>query len=189
MVYLSLDQYYFPYGAIYLHTRGDPDGVLPAARQQIRGLDRNLVLDAKSAATTVSESLWAQRLSADLLAVFGGLALLLAILGIYGVISYSVHQRTRELGIRSALGASAGDIQALILREGVRLVAIGVVAGTLLALAGSYAVSSLLFVIGAHDAVTFVLVPALLTMVAIVACWLPARRATLVDPAITLRDE
>lgn len=189
MVYLSLLQYYFPYGAFYLHTRGNPDAVLAAARQQIRTLDRNLVLDAESAATTVEHSLWAQRLSADLLAVFGGLALLLATIGIYGVISYSVHQRTRELGIRASMGATVSDIQVLILREGIRLVAIGVIVGTVLALAGSTAVSSLLLVTGTRDAVTFVLVPTLLTMVAIAACWLPARRAAHIDPAIALRDE
>jgi predicted permease len=189
MVYLSLLQFYFPYGAIYLHTRGDPDAVLPAARQQVRTLDRNLVLDAETAATTIRQSLWAQRLSADLLAVFGALAMLLATIGIYGVISYSVQQRSRELGIRLALGASLADIQILILREGIRLVAIGVVVGTAAALAASRAVESLLFVISAQDAVTFVLVPSILTLVAILACWLPAMRAARVDPATALRDE
>jgi len=189
MVYLSMMQYYFPYGAIYIHTRGDPDSLLPTARQQIRTLDRNLVLDSESAATTIRQSLWTQRLSADLLAVFGVLALLLATIGIYGVISFSVHQRKRELGIRLALGATLGDVQLLILREGVRLVAIGVAVGTLVALAASHAVESLLFVISAQDALTFVLVPAVLTMVAILACWLPAHRATRVDPVVALRDE
>ncbi|MDR3699154.1 MAG: ABC transporter permease [Candidatus Sulfopaludibacter sp.] len=189
MCYLSLLQYYFPYGAIYLHTRGNPDAVLPGAVRQLRTLDRNLVLDSESAAKTISGSLWAQRLSADLLAVFGGLALVLATIGIYGVISYSVQQRTREVGVRMALGATLNDIQVMILREGVRMVAVGVVVGTLVALAASRAVSSLLFVISAQDAVTFVLVPAILTLVAIFACWLPAHRATRVDPAIALRDE
>jgi putative ABC transport system permease protein len=189
MCYLSLLQYYFPYGAIYLHTRGNPEAVLPGAVRQLRTLDRNLVLDSESAARTISESLWAQRLSADLLAVFGGLALVLATIGIYGVISYSVHQRTRELGVRMALGATLNDIQVMILREGVRMVAVGVVVGTLVALAAAQAVSSLLFVISARDAITFVLVPAILTLVAIFACWLPAHRATRVDPAIALRDE
>ncbi len=189
MCYLSFRQYYFPYGAIYLHTRGDPDAVLPGARRQLRMLDPNLVLDSESASRTISESLWAQRLSADLLAVFGVLALVLATIGIYGVISYSVQQRTRELGVRMALGATQSDIQVMIMREGIRMVAIGVVVGTLVALAASRAVSSLLFVISAQDATTFVLVPSILTLVAIFACWLPAHRATRVDPSIALRDE
>jgi predicted permease len=189
MVYLSLGQYYFSYGAVYLHTRGDPEAVLPAARQQLRMLDRNLVLDSETAAKTIRQSLWAQSLSADLLAVFGVLALLLATIGIYGVISYSVQQRTRELGIRLALGATTGDVQLLIVREGVRLVAIGVVVGMLGALAASRSVESLLFAIGARDAVTFVLVPSVLILVAILACWIPAHRATRVDPVIALRDE
>jgi len=189
MVYLSLNQYYFSYGAIYLHTRGDPEAALAPAREQVRELDRNLVLDTETAATTMRQTLWAQRLSADLLAVFGGLAMLLATIGIYGVVSYSVHQRTREMGIRLALGATVTDIQVLVLREGIRLVAIGVVAGTLIALAASRAVESMLFVISAQDGVTFVLVPSVLTLVAIVACWLPAHRATRVDPSTALRDE
>jgi putative ABC transport system permease protein len=117
------------------------------------------------------------------------LALVLATIGIYGVISYSVHQRTRELGVRMALGATWGDIQMMILREGLRMVTIGVVVGTLVALAASQAVSSLLFVISARDAITFVLVPSILTLVAIFACWLPAHRAACLDPSIALRDE
>ena len=189
MVYLSLGQYYFPYGAVYLHTRGDPDAVLAGARQQLRALDRNLVLDSETAANTIGQSLWAQRLSANLLGVFGVIALLLATIGIYGVISYSVQQRKRELGIRMALGATMGDVQILIVREGIRLVAIGVVTGMAVALAASRAVESMLFVISSRDAVTFVLVPSILTLVAILACWIPAHRATRVDPAITLRDE
>ncbi len=189
LCYLSLSQYYFPYGAIYLHTRANPDVVLAAARQQVRTIDANLVLDSETASRTLRETLWVQRLSADLLAVFGGLALALAIVGIYGVISYSVHQRNRELGVRMALGATANDIQVLILREGIRMVAIGVVVGTLVALAASRAVASLLFVISARDGVTFVLVPSTLILIAILACWFPAHRATRVDPMIALRDE
>jgi ABC-type antimicrobial peptide transport system permease subunit len=139
--------------------------------------------------TTIRESLWAQRLSAGLLAVFGSLALLLSTIGIYGVISYSVTLRKREIGVRMALGATPGDVQRMVLSEGMRLVAIGVLAGTLITLAASRMVASMLFVIGPRDALTFVLVPAILTLVAIVACWVPAHRATAIDPAIALRDE
>jgi len=189
MIYLSLAQYYFPYAVLYVHTSGDPDAVLGAVRQQVRTLDRNLVLDAESIRTTIRASLWAQRLSAGLLALFGILALLLATIGIYGVIAYGVHQRTREIGLRMALGASTGDVQRLIVGEGMRLVAIGVLAGTIISLATSRNVKSMLFAVSERDAVTFVLVPAILALVAILACWIPARRATHIDPAIALRDE
>jgi ABC-type antimicrobial peptide transport system permease subunit len=182
-------QYYFPYGALYVHTTRDPEAVLESVRQQMRTLDRNLVFDAESTSTTIRASLWAQRLSANLLVLFGLLALLLATIGIYGVISYSVHQRKREMGLRMALGATAGDVQRLVVGEGMRLVAIGVVAGTAIALALSRNVKSMLFAVGERDAITFVMVPAVLALVAALACWLPARRAIHIDPAIALRDE
>jgi len=139
--------------------------------------------------TTIRQSLWAQRLSASLLAAFGLLALLLATIGIYGVVSYVVAHRVREFGIRMALGATPADVQLMLLREGVRLVAGGVLVGMVLALVGSRAVESMLFVVGSRDAVTFVLVPSILTLVAILACWIPARRATPIDPMVALRDE
>lgn len=189
LIYLSAIQYYFPYTWIYVHTSGNPDAVLRGLRQQLRSLDRNLVLDAASVSTTIGESLWAQRLSASLLAVFGGLALLLATIGIYGVISYSVHQRTREMGLRMALGATAGDVQRMVIGEGIRLVAVGVLAGTMVALAISRNVKSMLYAVSDRDAMTFILVPAVLALVAILSCWVPARRATRVDPGVALRDE
>ena len=189
MCYLTMEQYYFPYGAFYVHTKGDPEAVLAAARHEVRELDTNLVLDTEAASKTIRESLWAQRLSADLLAVFGALALGLATIGIYGVISYTVHQRHRELGVRMALGATTNDIQVMILREGVRMVAIGVVVGLGVALVASRAVASLLYVISPQDGVTFVLVPSVLVLIAILACWFPAHRATRVNPVTALRDE
>ena len=143
----------------------------------------------ESVVRTIRESLWAQRLSAGLLTVFGGLALLLANIGIYGVISYSVTQRRREIGVRMALGATAGDVQIMILGEGVRLVAIGVLVGVTIAMAVSRAIQSMLFETSARDRATFVLVPSILTLVAILACWVPARRATRIDPSTALRDE
>ncbi len=189
MVYLSLAQYYFPYSVLYVHTSGDPDVVLGAVKQQMRTLDRNLVLDAESIRTTIRASLWAQRLSASLLAVFGVLALLLAAIGIYGVMAYSVHQRQREMGLRMALGATAMDVQWMIVGEGMRLVAIGVVVGTAIALAISRNVKGMLFAVSDRDAITFILVPAILALVAVLACWMPSLRATHIDPAIALRDE
>lgn len=189
LVYLSLMQYYFPTGVLIVRTEGDPDSVLPSLRREVQSLDHNLFLQSESLRTTIRESLWAQRLSAGLLAVFGSLALLLSTIGIYGVISYSVSLRKREIGVRMALGATPGDVQTMVLSEGVRLVAIGVLAGTLIALGASRMVAGMLFAIGPRDALTFVVVPAILALVAMTACWVPAHRATAIDPAIALRDE
>jgi ABC-type antimicrobial peptide transport system permease subunit len=189
MIYLSLMQYYYPTTVVYIRTAGDPGPVLASVRREVQGLDRNLLLQAQSTRDIIYEALWTQRLSADLLAVFGTLALVLAAIGIYGVVSYSVSQRTREIGVRMALGATPGELQALVLGEGVRMVAIGVCAGLVLALAASRAVESMLFATGARDAFTFVTVPAILALVAAVACWIPARPATRIDPARALREE
>jgi predicted permease len=188
-VYLSMQQYYFPNSVLTIRTGGDPDAVLASMRSEVQALDRNLLLQAETVDSTIRQSLWAQRLSAGLLAVFGMLALLLATIGIYGVVSYLVAHRVREFGIRMALGATATDIQLMLLREGVRLVAVGVVVGLAVALIGSRAVESMLFLVTSRDAVTFILVPSILTLVAIVACWIPAQRATRVDPMVALRDE
>jgi predicted permease len=188
-VYLSMAQYYFPTAVLYIRTAGEPDAVLAEVRSQVQAMDRNLLLQAETVRTTMRESLWAQRLSANLLAVFGLLALALATIGIYGVVSYLVAQRVREFGIRMAMGATAGDVQLMLLREGIRLVAGGVLAGMVVSLLGARAVESMLFVVSSRDAITFVLVPSILTLVAILACWLPARRATRIDPMVALRDE
>jgi putative ABC transport system permease protein len=189
MVYLSLMQYYFPTAVVYVRTAGNPDTVVGTVRRELQALDRNLLLQVESLETSVRELLWAQRLSAWLLAVFGGLALLLATVGIYGVISYSVRQRTREIGVRLALGATVGDVRWMILREGVRLVAIGVAAGGAVSLAAAGSVGSMLFIKNPRDALTFTMVPAVLAAVGVVACWIPAMRATRIDPSVALRDE
>jgi predicted permease len=188
-VYLSMGQYYFPTAVLYIRTAGEPDVVLGTVRREVQAMDRNLLLQSETVQTTIRESLWAQRLSAGMLAIFGLLALLLATIGIYGVVSCVVAQRVREFGIRMALGATAADVQLMLLREGIRLVAGGVLAGMVLSLLGSRAVEGMLFVVSSRDAVTFVLVPSILTLVAILACWIPARRATRIDPMVALRDE
>jgi predicted permease len=189
MVYLSLMQYYFPTAVLYVRTAGNPIAVVSTVRRELQTLDRNLLLQVESLETSVHELLWAQRLSAWLLAVFGALALLLATVGIYGVISYSVRQRTREIGVRLSLGATVGDVQKMILREGVRLVAIGVAAGGAVSLAAAGSVGSMLFIKNPRDALTFTMVPAVLAAVGVVACWIPSIRATRIDPSVALRDE
>lgn len=188
LFYTSLLQDYSGAATLILRTAGDPEPILPLARREVQALDRNLSVQTSSVRSRIRNSLWAPRLTAGLLSGFGILALLLAILGVYGVISYSVNQRVREIGIRMALGATAGDVQMLIVRRGLALVTVGVVAGLLIAAGASRALQSLLLV-SARDGLTFILVPCILILAAIHACWLPARRATRVDPAKALRDE
>jgi len=189
LIYLSILQYYFPTAVVWVRSSGDPEAVAGAVRHAMQPLDRNLLLQSEAVERTIRESLWAQRLSAGLLTVFGALALLLATIGIYGVVSYSVAQRVREIGVRLALGATAGNVQLMIVLEGFRLVTIGVVVGTLAALLAARLVESMLFVISARDALTFVMVPSIMALVAILACWLPSLRATTIDPSRALREE
>jgi ABC-type antimicrobial peptide transport system permease subunit len=179
--YFPLQQHYFPVSVLTVRTAYDPGAVLPSVRSQVQALDRNLLLQAETVNTTIHESLWEQRLSVGLLAVFGALALTLATIGIYGVVSYLVAHRVREFGIRMALGATAGGVQLMLLGEGVRLVAVEVVVGLVVALVVSRAVASMLFNVNPVDAVASILVPSILTLVAILACWIPAHRATRVD--------
>ncbi|MDE3166607.1 MAG: ABC transporter permease [Acidobacteriota bacterium] len=189
LVYLSLVQYYFPAAVLYIRTAGDPAETLASVKRAVQSLDPKLVLQTETLAVSMRELLWVQRLAAGLLAAFGALATLLSTLGIYGVISYSVHQRTREIGIRVALGASPAEVRAMILREGIRLVAVGVLIGAVLSLSLAGSVSGLLFLHNARDLTTFTLVPSLLVLVGTLACWAPAFRATRVDPSSALRDE
>ena len=137
---------------------------------------------------TLRRSIGQQRFAMILLALFAGLALVLAVIGVHGVLSYGVAERRRELGIRVALGAAARQITWLVVREGVVLAAIGIAVGIVGALLASRALSSLLFGVGGTDATTYAVVATLLALVALTATLLPARRAAQVDPAQLLRD-
>jgi ABC-type antimicrobial peptide transport system permease subunit len=189
MIYLAVPQYYFAYSALYVRAGRDTAAVLANVRREVQQIDRNLYLDPETVPSIMRKTLWAQSLSAKLLSVFGGLAMALAIMGIYGVISYAVNLRIREFGIRMALGAEPGDVQGMILKEGGRLVLVGIAAGVLASLAMSRLLQNMLLVVSARDGETFVIVPAVLAAAAVFACWLPARRATRIDPATALRDE
>ena len=189
LIYTSLLQEYSGAATLIYRASGRPETVESTVRRTVQTLDPNLPAVALTVRAAMKDSLWAPRLSAGLLSVFGLLGLALATLGVYGVVSYSVNQRMREIGVRMALGASGNDVQVLILRQGFAVVTVGVVAGLLTALGVSRAVQSLLFVTSARDGLTFVIVPSILILAAIIACWLPARRATRIDPAIALRDE
>ncbi|MGH9482025.1 MAG: ABC transporter permease [Terriglobales bacterium] len=188
-VYFALEQQWAP-ASILVRTVGDPMAALPSLRAVIQGLDPNLPpLRSRAVQQTLDQLLTGPATGAELLAVFGLLALLLAAVGTYGVMSYSVTQRGREIGIRMALGAAPGDVMRLILGSGLAMVAAGTVAGLGLAAALGRGLGSLLFGITGSDGASFTIAPAVLLCAAFIACWLPARRALRVDPNAALRDE
>jgi len=169
---------------------GDPAPLAPALREQIRAFDRDLpVAQMRSIEDVLRESVGGERFDALLLGTIGTIGVGLALLGIYGVMSYSVARRTREIGIRTALGAQSSDVLSLVLGRAVVLTALGLAAG----LAGSFALtgllSTLLFEVTPTDAATFTIVSVLIGGVSMLASYLPARRALRVDPSVALRPE
>ena len=181
---------YVPMSTLVVRTAGDPKPLAGAIRDQVLAVDPNQpVFDVKTMEERVAVTLETRRFAVVLLGIFGALALLLAAIGLYGVLAFAVSQRTREIGIHMALGARTRDVLLMVIRQGMALVVIGVVLGV----AGAYAVTrtirSLLFEVGTTDPVTFVFVSVLLAVVGFVACYLPARRATKVDPLVALRYE
>ncbi|MGH9754215.1 MAG: ABC transporter permease [Blastocatellia bacterium] len=174
--------------ALVARTNGDPQSLLNVIRHEVRRLDANLpVYDAKTLREHMRLSLFPLRAGAWSAGGFALLALALAGLGIYGVMSYATAQRTRELSIRIALGAQTGDVLRLVLRQGLALALIGLALGLAGALALTRLMTSVLYGVSATDAVTFAGVTLLLALVVLLACWVPARRATKVDPMIALR--
>jgi predicted permease len=188
--YLPLLQDYRPDVIIQVRTSGDPQVLLPQVEQAVHELNANLpVFAATSMKNSMRLSTLFERVAGSFVGASGLLALLLASVGLYGVVAYSTRQRTREIGIRMALGAGRGDVFRLVLSEGLRLVAAGLMIGLALALAFTRLLQSMLLGIGATDGLTFCSVAFILTMVAIVACCLPARRAMRVEPMVALRYE
>ena len=180
-----------PSGMILMvHTTGDPRTLVSAVRNEVQAIDRRIPLFAiKTMDEHLTWALWAPNMAATLALAFGVVALLLSAVGLYSVMAYTVSQRTREVGIRMALGARRGDVLKLITSEGMKLAAIGVAVGFLLSLALSRVLSSVLIGVSSYDVTTFILVPLLLAVVAFVACLVPARRATKVNPLVALRYE
>jgi putative ABC transport system permease protein len=176
--------------AVYLRTGPKPESLANALREQIQAVDANLpVFGVQSLEQVVSSSLAQRRFAVLMIGLFGAVALVLAGIGIYGVMSYSVTQRTHEIGIRLALGAQARDVLKLVVGRGLTLAVIGVCVGLAGALALTRLISSLLYGVSATDPLTFATIAVLLTGVAALACYIPARRATRVDPLVALRYE
>jgi predicted permease len=175
---------------LVVRTSGDPSNLVPAVRTQVWAGDQNLAIaNLTTLKDLISSSIKQQRFILLLLGCFAALALLLAAVGIYGVMSYAVTQRTQEIGIRMALGARTGDVLKLVVKNGITLALIGIAIGLVLAFALTRLMASLLFGVTPTDATTFATVSAGLVLVALLACYLPARRATKVDPLAALRYE
>jgi putative ABC transport system permease protein len=180
----------WPLMGLAVRTTGEPTAIAPAVRRAIYAVDGDQpVSHVMSMGDLVAESVAPRQVSMILLSVLGGVALLLASLGIYGVLSYSITQRTQEIGIRTALGAQQQDVLKLILGQSLKLILLGVLAGLAVAVVIIRVFSSLLFGVSATDPMTFVIVTAVLFLTAMVASYLPARRASQLDPLTALREQ
>ena len=179
-----------PYMFIAVRAKTDLAALSAAVRREVQTIDPSQpVSNVKTMAQLMSESVSAHHLAMTMFELFAILALLLVGVGIYGVMAYTVTQRTQEIGLRMALGARAGDVLRLVMRQGMKLTLTGVTVGVASALWVTRLMKNLLFEVSATDPVTFVLVALLITFVALLACYVPARRATKVDPMIALRHE
>jgi putative ABC transport system permease protein len=188
--YYPMYQTVRPYGYLLAQTSGDPAALAGALRSAVRDVDPDQpVHDLQTMEERIWGSLGPQRFSTTLLGVFAGMAILLAAVGLYGVISYGVAQRTHEIGIRMALGAERRDVLKLVVTQGLHMALIGVTAGIAVAVALTRFLSSLLFGVEPTDPLTYIAVSLILIAVALAACYIPARRATKVDPMVALRYE
>jgi hypothetical protein len=192
--YIYLPEYQLYQSAMTLlvsaHTASDLPAIAESVRREITQLDARMPVSGVTLAeANLSFAYWVPRVMAGAASAFGLLALLVATMGLYSVMTYAVSQRTREMGIRMALGAQMRDVLRLIVRQGMRLVVIGIVLGSVCALALTRWLGSLLLGVGTADPMTFAGMAILLVAVALVACYLPARRATKIDPVFALRSE
>jgi putative ABC transport system permease protein len=189
-IYRPYPQIPFPIMAFTVRTSADPLSLVTAVRNEIWAVDKDQPLfKVLSMEQLAAESITLRRVSMLLLGTFAVAALILAALGVYGVMSYSVTQRTQEIGVRMALGAQTADVLRLVIRQGMKLVISGVALGLAASFGLTRLMERLLFEVGATDPVTFAVIAVLLTAVALLACYIPARRATKVDPMIALRYE
>ena len=168
----------------------NPAGLAEAAQREIQSIDRDQpVTGVRTLDEAVARSVMPQRFNTSLAAILAGFALLLAMIGVYGVMNFSVSGRVREIGIRMALGAQSADVVRMIVRQGMALVLFGVMLGLAASLALTRVLASLLYGVSVTDPLVFILIPALLCLVALLACYVPARRAARVDPTVALRYE
>ncbi|HEX8209906.1 MAG TPA: ABC transporter permease [Longimicrobium sp.] len=188
LVYLPWEQSIDVGVALQVRARGDAAQVVEPVRRAARVAGVELVA-ARTLSQMRRDAAFPQRLTGTLLSIFGAVALALASVGVYGVVAYGVAQRTREIGVRIALGARPGDVSAMVVAGGARLAAIGVAVGVAIALGASQLLSTLLFGVGAADPLTYGGVAALLLGMTLLATWIPARRASRVDPMVALRSE
>jgi putative ABC transport system permease protein len=188
--YLSATQSPLSDMTLLVRTTSEPTSIVPALRQAVLTIDPNQpISNISTMEKIVSNSIAQPRLNMLLMGLFGALALILATVGIYGLLSYAVTQRTQEMGIRMALGAQVADVLKLVLRQGMTLALIGEVIGLLGAFALTRVMQRLLFGVTPTDVSIFVVVVGILTTTALLACYLPARRAAKVDPLVALRYE
>jgi putative ABC transport system permease protein len=180
----------FPFSALVVRTTGDPRRLAEAVEREIRSVDPDQgVGEIQTMEQLVSDAIARPKAQTMLFAVFGGLALVLVCIGIYGVLAYAVAQQTREIGVRVALGATPASAFAFVLRDGLRITAVGLIVGLGVALLLTRYMQGLLFEVEPFNPAVFASVTMLLTLVATVACAVPAARATRVEPAMVLRDE
>jgi putative ABC transport system permease protein len=175
---------------LFVTAGGNPSDLVAPIRSVVAGIDRNqTVANFRTMNDVVADTLAPRKFNMSLLALFAGIALTLASLGIYGVMAYSVAQRTHEVGVRMALGAQKSDVLRLVIKNGMILTLIGIGIGLVIAFWLTRLMTTLLFEVTATDATTFVAVPAFFILVALIGCYIPARRATKVDPLVALRYE
>ncbi len=189
-MYLSFDQHFDASRFLLIRTTGDPIAFAPTLRAEVAAIDADMPLaDVRSAEAHLGIALLPARLTGAVLGIFGLLGLGLAAIGIYGVMAYAVAQRTREIGIRMAIGAGRGQVLQLLMRQGLALVITGMIVGLTLAVGAAQLAKSQLYGSGGFDVITFAAVPLVLLAVAALAIWLPARRASGMDPVAALRRE
>jgi predicted permease len=189
-MYLSQAQHFDAGRWIQIRTTGDPAAFMPTLRAEVAAIDPQMPLaDVRTMEAHLGIALLPARLTGAVLGIFGLLGLGLAAIGMYGVMAYAVAQRTREIGIRMAIGAGRGDVVRLLMRQGLGLVLAGIVIGLTLAVVAAKLAQSQLYGSGGFDVLTFAAVPLVLTAVAALAIWIPSRRASGLDPVVALRRE